>query len=85
MTEARCENWELGRDLTENQRQEWAEISDGLEHAARVAWRWLVDDDGPWERDMTLRMVEGLSRMAKELRDYLVEHQPAPARQDGGK
>lgn len=54
--------------LSDDRASEYLELADGLEHASRVAWRWLRDDASPWDREITLRMVERLSSNAQELR-----------------
>jgi hypothetical protein len=53
---------------TAKKRAEHLELADSLERAGRVAWRWLRNDESAWERAVTLRMLERLSRAARDLR-----------------
>ena len=46
------------------------ELSDSLAHAAQIAWRWLRDDESPWDRYVTLRMVDRLSRSSEQAREF---------------
>ena len=60
-------------EIAAKHEEELRELAEGLEHAAKVAWRWLKDDKSPWERSITLRMVAGLSRNALAVRQHLAE------------
>ncbi|MCB4862164.1 MULTISPECIES: hypothetical protein [unclassified Sphingobium] len=47
---------------------EMMKLADGCERASKVLWRWLVDGESPWDRETTLRVCGGMSRIATDLR-----------------
>lgn len=46
-------------------------LADGAENASRVLWRWASEQSGPWDRATSIRVSQGMARIAAECRDLL--------------